>query len=644
MLTNKITGFSADLLNTVRGILGEAKKCPADCECEKCEAEEMEEGYASAAQRKAVWANRADDGAGHPDKKKKLKEEILEMVNEASSGLADKAKKSGVSLSTLKKVYARGIAAWNSGHRPGTTPQQWAHARVNSYITKGKGTYHGADKDLRSEGTDMPFEGPYKKAGEERKDQYGNKVKNVAKYLAKKAMKANEEAEHNNCGTPECCGQCDTAGQIDETAKIVAHLQKRYGDNIRKSHVRSAANDFGVDASKLAKAVRTKLGKNMLDEEDDGWYTHSQMHGSKKSEKHPKGISAAEWKSGIRWHHGKNKRINIKEEAEQIDELSNTYSAPAKVPQKMIKPEAARRMANTANRKNMSDKDVETVLFNQGHGRKSLKLINQLRKEEAEQIDELSKKPGGILDTYQQRGTFKGDKNRDVGRKLATKKLNPGKYGMEAPKVAATNEEAEQIDELSKATMGRYINKAADRMSTQGVTAGLKIAADEKSKKNFDTIAKRQKGIATAVSKLTKEEQDFVDSLNDETFEEVEITEARGRPRKAGAKDFTIHPKTKEKLMHNNPAHMKTIEVLQKNGILEKPKVEAGQHIMNQLSKAKTSMLGGSKIHFTHGDSKEVSGTHAAKILTKYAGMKPNEKEDFQKFVGHSHENLMKHV
>ena len=53
---------------------------------------------------------------------------------------------------------------------------------------------------------------------------------------------------------------------LDETAKIVAHLQKRYGDNIRKSHVRSAASDFGVDASKLAKAVRTKLGKNMLDE------------------------------------------------------------------------------------------------------------------------------------------------------------------------------------------------------------------------------------------------------------------------------------------------------------------------------------------------------------------------------------------
>jgi hypothetical protein len=570
MLTNKITGFSADLLNTVRGILGEAKKCPADCECQKCEAEKMEEGYASAAQRKAVWANRADDGAGHPDKKK-LKEEILEMVNEASDGLADKAKKSGVSLSTLKKVYARGIAAWNSGHRPGTTPQQWAHARVNSYITKGKGTYHGADKDLRSEGADVPFEGPYDKPGV-RKDKYGNVIKNVAKHLAKKAMndltKKNEEAEHNNCGTPECCGQCDTPTQIDETAKIVAHLQKRYGDNIRKSHVRSAASDFGVDASKLAKAVRTKLGKNMLDEEDDGWYTHSQMHGSKKSEKHPKGISAAEWKSGIRWHHGKNKRINIKEEAEQIDELSkDTY----------------RSYANKASRDYLS---------------------------------------GKIKD--------------------AKKDSNRGKYIDKA--VGKVFKESEQIDELSKATMGRYINKAATKMGSQGVTAGLKIAADEKSSKNFKDMGKREKGIKLAVNKLTKEEQDFIDSLNNDMFEEVEITEARGRPRKAGAKDFTIHPKTKEKLMHNNPEHMKKIEVLQKNGILEKPKVEAGQHIMNQLSKAKTSMLGGSKIHFTHGDSKEVSGTHAAKILTKYAGMKPNEKEDFQKFVGHSHENLMKHV
>lgn len=68
-----------------------------------------------------------------------------------NEGLKKKAEKSGVSYGTLKKVYNRGMAAWKTGHRPGTTPQQWGMARVNSYITKGKGTYHGADKDLRDD-------------------------------------------------------------------------------------------------------------------------------------------------------------------------------------------------------------------------------------------------------------------------------------------------------------------------------------------------------------------------------------------------------------------------------------------------------------------------------------------------------------
>jgi len=74
--------------------------------------------------------------------------EYGEIEEAADAGLAAKAAKSGISIETLRKVYRRGVAAWNSGHRPGTTPQQWGMARVNSYITKGKGTWGGADKDL----------------------------------------------------------------------------------------------------------------------------------------------------------------------------------------------------------------------------------------------------------------------------------------------------------------------------------------------------------------------------------------------------------------------------------------------------------------------------------------------------------------
>lgn len=88
-------------------------------------------------------------GYTHDDPGAKKVEESF-ITEKAKSGLAAKAKKSGISQSVLRSVYNRGMAAWKSGHRPGTTPQQWAMARVNSFITKGSGTWGGADKDLAS--------------------------------------------------------------------------------------------------------------------------------------------------------------------------------------------------------------------------------------------------------------------------------------------------------------------------------------------------------------------------------------------------------------------------------------------------------------------------------------------------------------
>ena len=76
----------------------------------------------------------------------KIKEDIT--LDEAIKGLQNKAKKTGMPYSILKKVYDRGMAAWKGGHRPGATQQQWAFARVNSFVTKSSGTWGGADKDL----------------------------------------------------------------------------------------------------------------------------------------------------------------------------------------------------------------------------------------------------------------------------------------------------------------------------------------------------------------------------------------------------------------------------------------------------------------------------------------------------------------
>lgn len=66
----------------------------------------------------------------------------------ADAALKKKADKSGMPLGILRKVFNRGVAAWRTGHRPGTTPTQWGLARVNSFVTKSSGTWGKADKDL----------------------------------------------------------------------------------------------------------------------------------------------------------------------------------------------------------------------------------------------------------------------------------------------------------------------------------------------------------------------------------------------------------------------------------------------------------------------------------------------------------------
>ena len=105
-----------------------------------------------------VWSESPETISKFKDKygldwRVKLDENVAKMMEKISplhekiAGLEKKAKASGISYSILKQVYNRGMAAWRTGHRPGTTPQQWAFARVNSFITGGK-TRTTADKDL----------------------------------------------------------------------------------------------------------------------------------------------------------------------------------------------------------------------------------------------------------------------------------------------------------------------------------------------------------------------------------------------------------------------------------------------------------------------------------------------------------------
>jgi hypothetical protein len=67
------------------------------------------------------------------------------------TGLKNKSDDTGVPIGILRAVMRRGMAAWKTGHRPGAGQEQWGYARVNSFLTKGKGTWGKADKDLAKE-------------------------------------------------------------------------------------------------------------------------------------------------------------------------------------------------------------------------------------------------------------------------------------------------------------------------------------------------------------------------------------------------------------------------------------------------------------------------------------------------------------
>lgn len=92
-------------------------------------------------------AKTKDNGSTEKTKLSQYTKKYKQMYGEKIEGLAKKADETGISYSILKQVFDRGMAAWKTSHRPGTTPHQWAYARVNSFVTGGK-TQSTADADL----------------------------------------------------------------------------------------------------------------------------------------------------------------------------------------------------------------------------------------------------------------------------------------------------------------------------------------------------------------------------------------------------------------------------------------------------------------------------------------------------------------
>lgn len=214
------------------------------------------------------------------------------------------------------------------------------------------------------------------------------------------------------------------------------------------------------------------------------------------------------------------------------------------------------------------------------------------------------------------------------------------------------SEDAEQIDELSKSTLGSYIKKAAPSAIMHGIKHGEKKAErdemdrvmnrhmsfSDKDKvhatmktthsdvdKPREKALRRNQGIIRATNRLTKEELDQVE-LTQEELDRLDammadLEEGRGRPPKEGSDAWKKR---------------------QEAGAAEQD--EPRQHPIQQLERIKRDMRGGGDFKHKDGSTHHVTGGQAAKILDKYHGLKPAEKEAMQKEIHGSHAGLKKHL
>ena len=111
-----------------------------------------------------------------------------------------KKRKAGRDMAFKKVTHGAKVMAKEEANEPVVVKLN-PKKKIEYKITDHKGRELNKDGTLKvaeamNNKNDIPFDGPYRKSGE-RKDEYGNTVKNVAKHLAKKAMKKQmgEEAE-----------------------------------------------------------------------------------------------------------------------------------------------------------------------------------------------------------------------------------------------------------------------------------------------------------------------------------------------------------------------------------------------------------------------------------------------------------------
>ena len=164
---------------------------------------------------------------------------VNQIQEKKIEGLENKAKKSNYTYATLKKVYDRGMGAYktNPGSvRPNvTSPQQWAMARVNSFLKGG----HKQDDDLKeSDYPTVTFLKKKKKEPEYKDSDISEKDGPCWDGYKQVGMKKKKGKDVPNCVPEET--DLNEWGEVEEAAEYQGRkvtLNKPTKGDVKKSKV-----------------------------------------------------------------------------------------------------------------------------------------------------------------------------------------------------------------------------------------------------------------------------------------------------------------------------------------------------------------------------------------------------------------------
>ena len=105
------------------------------------------------------------------------------------------------------------------------------------------------------------------------------------------------------------------------------------------------------------------------------------------------------------------------------------------------------------------------------------------------------------------------NRRKTVAKAIKNESFDLSDYTVEEIKDFIMSEEFDQLDELSKATLGSYIKKSSDDRAQNAFNVGKSIDLIGKSGKINYKGLKRRQGISTATDKLTKESFDLDENI-----------------------------------------------------------------------------------------------------------------------------------